>query len=99
MSSIIFSLTCLFLTQFFIQPSICAQPVNYQDFEFIDITLLWEQFPSIVDKLKETGMLFISTNFSLQLKNDRLTQNVTLKLCIKIVSLGSTDSLKFLYPC
>jgi hypothetical protein len=77
MSLIIFSLTCLFLTKFFIQPTICAQPVNIQDFEVIDITLVLEQFPSIVDKIKETGMLFRSTDFSLQSKNDSVTRKIT----------------------
>ena len=68
MTSIIFPLICLFLTKFFIQPTTCIASANIQDFEFIDITLLWDQFPSIVDKIKETGMLFRSTDFRFHVK-------------------------------
>jgi hypothetical protein len=54
----IYSLTCLFLTNFLIQPTTCAVPTNIQNLELDDVTSLWDKFPSIIDQIKETGMLF-----------------------------------------
>jgi len=53
----IFSLTCLFLIKFFIEPTICAAPNNIQNLELDDVTSLWDKFPSLIDKIKEAGML------------------------------------------
>ncbi|CAF3644565.1 unnamed protein product [Rotaria sp. Silwood1] len=47
-------LTCLLLIKFFIQPTTCALSNNIQNLEFDDITTLWDKFPSIIDKIKET---------------------------------------------
>ncbi len=51
----IFSLTCLFLIKFFIQPTTCALPTNIQNLELDDVTSLWDTFPSLIDKIKEAG--------------------------------------------
>jgi hypothetical protein len=53
----IFTLTCLFLIKFFIQPTICAAPNDIQNLELDDVTSLWDKFPSLIDKIKEAGML------------------------------------------
>lgn len=53
----IFSLTCLVLTKFFIQPTTGALPNNIQNLELDDVTSLWDKFPSLIDKIKEAGML------------------------------------------
>ncbi len=53
----IFTLTCLFLINFFIQPTICAVPNDIQNLELDDVTSLWDKFPSLIDKIKEAGML------------------------------------------
>jgi hypothetical protein len=52
------SLTCLVLTNCLIQLTTCAIPTNIQNLELDDITSLWDKFPSIIDKIKEAGMLF-----------------------------------------
>jgi hypothetical protein len=58
MSLRIFFLTCLFLTKFCIQPTTCAVPANIKTLELEDVTALPNKFPSIIDKIEETGMLF-----------------------------------------
>jgi len=42
---------------FFIQPTTCAVPNNIQNLELDDVTSLWDKFPSLIDKIKEAGML------------------------------------------
>lgn len=54
----IFLLTCLFFIITFVQPTTCALSNEVQNLEYDDITSLWDKFPSIIDKIKETGMLF-----------------------------------------
>ncbi|CAF3831802.1 unnamed protein product [Rotaria sordida] len=54
MSVIIFSSTHLFLTTIFIQTLACAVPTNLQNLELTDVTSLWNQFPSIIDKINES---------------------------------------------
>ncbi|CAF0734551.1 unnamed protein product [Rotaria sordida] len=54
MSFKIFFLTCLLSINFFIQSATCVLSNNVQNLEFDDITSLWDKFPSIIDKIKET---------------------------------------------
>ncbi len=54
----IFTLTCLCLMKVIIQPTTCAVSNNIQNLELDDVTSLWDKFPSLIDKIKEAGMLF-----------------------------------------
>ncbi|CAF4512567.1 unnamed protein product [Rotaria socialis] len=54
MSLILFPIQFLLLTVLFIQPITYSQPTNLRNLELTDITSLWNQFPSIVNKIDET---------------------------------------------
>ncbi len=58
MSLKFFSLTCLFLVKFFIQPTTYALPDNIQNLELDDIISQRDEFPSLIEKLEVTGRLF-----------------------------------------
>jgi hypothetical protein len=53
-----FPLTCLFLINIFIQSTLCAVPTNIQNLELDDLISVWDKFPSMIEKIKEAGMLF-----------------------------------------
>jgi hypothetical protein len=74
MPSIFYSLIFLFLTNTFIEPTTCDLPAYLQNLELDDITSLWDKFPSIINQIKQAGMLlrnvlyegrwfFLSTSF------------------------------------
>ncbi len=55
----VFFLICyLCFINIYIQPITCAVPTNIQNLELDDITSIWDKFPSLIDKIKEAGMLF-----------------------------------------
>jgi hypothetical protein len=43
--------------KFFVQPTTSAVPTNIQTLQSDDITALLDKFPSVIDNIKETGML------------------------------------------
>lgn len=57
MPSIFYPLIFLFLTNIFIEQTTCALPEYLQNLELDDITSLWDKFPSIINQIKQAGML------------------------------------------
>jgi hypothetical protein len=57
MPSIFYTLTVLFLTNFLIEQTTCALPEYLQNLELDDITSLWDKFPSVINQIKQAGML------------------------------------------
>jgi len=60
MPSIFYSLIFLFLTNFLIEPTTCVLPAYFQNLELDDITSLWDKFPSVINQIKQAGMLLRS---------------------------------------
>jgi hypothetical protein len=56
MTSIIFSLVLVFLTNFLIEPTTCALPTYLQNSELDDIASLRHEFSSIIGKIQVIGM-------------------------------------------
>ena len=60
------ALLCLFLTEPWLHSKTRVLASRAQDIELDDVTSLWDKFPSIIDKIKETGMLLSDEGHSLQ---------------------------------